>query len=293
MNMLSVVVLGAGAETNAALWLSLLLLISLFYGWHLFLRGPYSFVEACLYVPCYLLGRILWRVTFLNTPPAEMKLGAVLAANHRSSVDPFFVQLAAQRRVHWMVAKEYCDHPLFGIVLRALQVIPTNRSGVDTRATKSAIRLVRSGRLVGMFPEGRLNQTAAPLLPVRSGAALVAIKAGAPLIPLWIEGSPFRREVWSPFFMPANVRITFGRPLWPSSSGHGEVAHSASNVGAPETHHVASGEEARQLDQRAEQDGPRSSDSDEADRLTLLWAQEVLRLAGKPNYPVQLARRRR
>lgn len=183
------------------------------YGLWLFARSDYSAWETVLYLPVYTMGRLLWRVSFTNLPPPELSGGAILAANHRSSVDPFFVQLAARRRVHWLVAKEYCQHVIFGKVLRPLQVIPTNRSGLDLNATKLAIEIARQGRLVGMFPEGRINTTTQPLLAIRAGAAMVAVKTGVPVIPLYIEGSPYRRVVWSPLLMPARVRITFGKPI--------------------------------------------------------------------------------
>ncbi len=210
----------------AVLWLSLLVVIALGYLLLQIRRSPYSMWENVLYLPTYLFGRLLWRVHFTNDPPAAMASGGVLVANHRSSVDPFFVQLSAGRRVHWMVAREYCENIIFGPILRALQVIPTNRSGMDTGATKYAIRLARSGRLVGMFPEGRLNHTNDPLLSIRPGAALVALRAGVPLIPLYIVGSPYRREVWSPLLMPARVRITFGKPIDPAAIQEHNAARS-------------------------------------------------------------------
>lgn len=199
----------------AVLWLSAILLLAVIYFAVQVRRSVYSFEENLLYLPTFLMGRLLWRVEFRNSAPPELAGGAILVANHKSSVDPFFVQLAARRRVHWMVAKEYCVHPVFGPILRACQVIPTNRSGMDTASTKAAIRITREGRLVGMFPEGRLNHSRALLLSVRGGAALVAARANVPMIPLLIEGSPYRRTVWSPVFMPANVRITFGKAIQP------------------------------------------------------------------------------
>lgn len=199
----------------AIVWLGLLLLLAALYFAIQVRRSEYSFEENLLYLPTFLMGRLLWRVEFTNAAPAELRGGAILVANHKSSVDPFFVQLAARRRVHWMVAKEYCVHPIFGPILRACKVIPTNRSGMDTASTKAAIRITGEGRLVGMFPEGRLNHTRALLLSFRGGAALVASRANVPMIPLLIEGSPYRRTVWSPVFMPANVRITFGQAIQP------------------------------------------------------------------------------
>ena len=141
-----------------------------------------------------------------------MKTGALLIANHRCSLDPFFVQLVSGRRVHWMVAGEYFKHFLFGPVLRSYQAIPTNRGGVDTGSTKRAIALAKSGRFVGMFPEGRINRSSSPLLTIRPGAAIVAIRAGVPLVPIWIEGAPRGWEVYSALFMPAKVTIIVGEP---------------------------------------------------------------------------------
>lgn len=250
-------------ESWAGAWLSLLFVATLIYSLQLARTSDYDWWESCLYLPTYLFGRLLWRVHFLNQPPEELKKGAVLAANHRSSVDPFFVQLAARRRVHWMVAKEFCQHFAFGPLLRALQVIPTNRSGMDTASTKTALRLTQAGKLVGMFPEGKINQTSVPLLPLRGGAAMVAIHSGVPLIPLRIEGSPWGRSVWSPIFIPARVTITFGQPIWPEQFEH---------------------------DQNPNNQGDTLAASD---ALIVQWGEQIMALAGRAGEPVQLASKRK
>ncbi len=161
--------------------LSLVLLLSALNGMRQ--RGDYSRWEFFLYSLAYSVCRGLWRVKVEGSERLlELRAsGAILVANHRSSIDPFLIQLAAGRRVHWMVASEYCKHILFGPILRLFQVIPTNRGGVDTASTKQAIRLASSGRLVGMFPEGRINRTESPILSIRPGAGLVAFKAKVPL----------------------------------------------------------------------------------------------------------------
>lgn len=195
------------------IWLTILAAYAVFYGFRIYTRQAYSTWEIVLYLPAYLLGRLLWRVQFTNDPPPEMRSGAVLAPNHRSSVDPMFIQLAAKRRVHWMVAKEYCSLPVLRLVLKSLQVIPTNRTGTDINSTKLAMHYTRRGGLVGMFPEGRINFTMAPLLPIRAGAAMVALKTGVPIIPLYVQGSPYRGSVLSPLLTPARVLVTFGKPI--------------------------------------------------------------------------------
>jgi 1-acyl-sn-glycerol-3-phosphate acyltransferase len=175
----------------------------------------YSVLERILYAPVYCFGRILWRVEIVGCQKISdlHPGGAILVANHRCSLDPFFLQLAAGRRVHWMVAGEYFKNPIFGPVLSLFQAIPTNRTGADTASMKRAIRLASEGRLVGMFPEGRINRTAKPLLNIRSGAALVASKSGVPILPCWIDGAPCGWAVWSGLFMSAHVRVFIGQAV--------------------------------------------------------------------------------
>ncbi len=261
-------------QWNAIVWLSLLILFPLGYLLLHVRRSVYSPWECCLYLPTYLMGRLLWRVHFKNEPPAEIQRGAILVANHRSSVDPFFVQLAARRRVHWMVAKEYCEHAIFGPILRAVQAIPTNRSGMDTASTKQAMNITKQGRLVGMFPEGRLNHTKLPLISIRGGAAVVAARSAVPIIPLLIEGSPYRRTVWSPIFIPAHVAITFGTPIYP----------------APQTPQGAEATGVAGETEAAEDDPDCLSDSD---ALIIKWARQVVAMAGAPDFPIELASKRR
>ena len=198
----------------------------------LFGPGRYTPWERILYAPVYVLARILWRVeiewrddpegrdsrcgqsSWKDLLAERLPSGALLIANHRCSVDPFFLQLVSGRRVHWMVAGEYFKHFLFGPILRSYQAIPTNRAGVDTASTKRAIALAKSGRFVGMFPEGRINRSDMPLLSIRPGAAIVAMRAGVPLVPIWIDGAPRGWEVYSALFMPAKVRILVGAPQY-------------------------------------------------------------------------------
>ncbi len=175
-------------------------------------RSEYSTWEKILYAPAYTIARLLWRVRIMDAKKITdfTSGGAIVVANHRCSLDPFFVQLAAGRRVHWMVASEYFKHPLFGKALRLFQAIPTTRSGNDSSATKQAIRLASEGRLVGMFPEGRLNRTRMPIQSIRAGALLVAKKANVPIVPLWLRGSPIGADVWVPLIMTAQVTVKVG-----------------------------------------------------------------------------------
>jgi 1-acyl-sn-glycerol-3-phosphate acyltransferase len=223
----------------------------------LFRRSPYTPTQTVLFLTDVLLCRFLWRADVPRQLPAGCEQGAVIVANHRSPVDPFFIQLVPGRRVHWMVAAEYFKMLVGGWFLRQTGAIPTRRGGVDTTATKAAIRLAQQGELVGMFPEGRINRTDELLLPVRPGAALVALRAKVPMLPCYIEGSPYDgKRVTSPFFMRARVKVRFGQPI--------DLAE-----------HFDSGNE-RHL----------------AKELTLRAMKEIARLAGREDYEPQLAGRK-
>jgi 1-acyl-sn-glycerol-3-phosphate acyltransferase len=224
------------------------------------------------------------------------------------------VQLSAGRRVHWMVAKEYCQNIFFGPLLKTLQVIPTNRSGIDTGATKQAIRLAKEGRLVGMFPEGRLNHTRGPLVSIRPGAALVAVRAGVPMIPLHIAGSPYRREVWSPLFMPARVRITFGQPVDPhafaaqnaaatattAAAGNGEAESSYADGSELENGELESGGNGNgngngigNSNGNGSPERDRKSELAMAEAMMVHWGRQIVALAGSPHWPIEVAGRSR
>ncbi len=177
-------------------------------------RSPLEPLQATLYGLNYLLTRILWRTEVRGAMPIPPGQGAVVLCNHRSSIDPAFIQLATgQRAVHWMVAKEYCEHPALAWFFRTVRSIPVSRGGIDTAATKMAIRLAEEGELVGVFPEGRINISGALLMPGRPGAALIALKARVPVVPCYCSGAPYSGTMLGPLCTPARVRLVIGEPI--------------------------------------------------------------------------------
>lgn len=176
-------------------------------------RSPFTPAQTAAYVLLYPIVRILWRARIvgrIEVPPGQ---GAVVICNHRGPLDSFCIVLTVDRLVHWMVAREYCVHPAFGWFLRIVGAIPVNRAGIDTAATKLAIRYARQGELVGLFPEGRINETDQLLLPGRPGVAMIALKARVPVVPCYISGSPYDGTVWGGLLMPAKIRLKVGRPM--------------------------------------------------------------------------------
>jgi 1-acyl-sn-glycerol-3-phosphate acyltransferase len=200
-------------ETRAIIFFAILVCVPIVWVILRMARSHFDPIQFVMMAMATVIARILWRAELPSHVPLPESGGAVVIANHRSSVDPFFIQVKANRPIHWMVAREYCKVPVVGWLLRRCEVIPTGRSGIDTAATKTALRLASSGECVGMLPEGRINTTSQFMLPSRPGAIMVALRARVPVIPCYVWNSPFGNTIWSPFLMRARVRARYGPPI--------------------------------------------------------------------------------
>ncbi len=87
-------------------------------------RPSYTAPQTFFWLLAKFLTRVMWRTKIEGPFPIPGDGKAVIICNHRSSVDPFFVQISLRRVVHWMVAREYCVHPVFGFFLRIAEVDP-------------------------------------------------------------------------------------------------------------------------------------------------------------------------
>jgi 1-acyl-sn-glycerol-3-phosphate acyltransferase len=184
----------------------------------LYIRGlmrqyPLTPVQWLFYAVNYGMVRVLWRARISGPLPVGPNDGAIIVCNHRSPVDPSFIEVATKRVVRWMVAKEYCLHWTMRWFFNMAEAIPVSRGGVDTRATKTAIRYAQEGGLIGLFPEGRINTTPQLLLAGRSGAAMIALRARVPVIPCYISGSPYGGSILGCLLTPAKVELRIGRPI--------------------------------------------------------------------------------
>lgn len=145
---------------------------------------------------------------------------ALIVGNHRSPVDPLYLWYgyaqgnpgAPLRPIGYMMAKEYYENPVLNIFFRALQCIPVARDGADMGPAREALKHLKEGRLVGIFPEGRLNK-GTDLLPANPGIAWLALRARVPVYPAFIHNAPQGKNIGAPFYTPNRVRVQFGPPI--------------------------------------------------------------------------------
>lgn len=157
----------------------------------------------------------------LENLPAD---GALLAANHVSFYDPEFICAVCKGYdITWLGKKELFVVPVLGPVLTWLRTIPLNQGGPDVKAFREALRRMERGNVVGIFPQGGLSRPGQARDP-QPGVAVLAHKAGRPVVPVWIGGTQplIRWEGWRP--IPSRVVIRIGEPLDPPRGARLEAA---------------------------------------------------------------------
>jgi 1-acyl-sn-glycerol-3-phosphate acyltransferase len=93
-----------------------------------------------------------------------------------------------------------------------MDTIPVERSGRDSSALRAALRALQAGRVLGVFPEGRIEKDR-ELLPFQSGPALLALRTGAPVFPAYLDGTQRGSSMLGVFLHAREVEVTFGSQI--------------------------------------------------------------------------------
>jgi 1-acyl-sn-glycerol-3-phosphate acyltransferase len=157
------------------------------------------------------------RIRVIGRENAKCPDGFLLAANHISHFDPFLISLVVRRKIDWMTMAEFFRPPAVGFFLRSIDAFPAERDRADIKTIRTAIERLKSGRIVGLFPEGGIRDGARSLLegaPLRPGAATFAQIADVPVVPCVILGTDrfYSKNQWLPFRR-TPVWIGFGKPI--------------------------------------------------------------------------------
>ena len=135
---------------------------------------------------------------------------AILVCNHISGLDPLVIQSVSPRVIVWMMAREYYELRALKWVFKLAEAIPVERSGRDLAATRAAMRALDAGRVLGVFPEGKIETGGDELLPFQTGVALMAIKTGVGVYPAYLDGTSRNREMAGAFLIPNRIRLALG-----------------------------------------------------------------------------------
>jgi cytidylate kinase len=174
-------------------------------------RGPldtwfYRFAHS--FIP--ILFRLLWRMKIQGLEYLPASGPVVIACNHRSNLDPFFLGSACPRQIHFMAKAELWAFKPLGWLVAKLGTFPVHRGKADREAVRRAVEVLDGGAVLGLFPEGR-RQRETELGDIRPGVSLFSLRDGVVTIPVVLRGTD--RVVRNHLLRFPRVTATFGPPV--------------------------------------------------------------------------------
>ena len=162
-------------------------------------------IRAICCVILKLVMRIYFKINIINVERFEkLKTGCIVAPNHVSAWDTILVP-AFSKRIMYMMAKEELFHgKIKNWFFKELKAFPVKRGKNDLSAIKTAIKLLKDGKSICMFPEGTRNKDGKDL-EFKTGAIMIACTAKVPIIPVGLV---------SDFKFRSKVDVVYGEPIY-------------------------------------------------------------------------------
>jgi len=158
------------------------------------------------------LSGIKYRIAGAGNLPRDR--AAVYCCNHQSNVDPPILYTVLHPRMHILYKHEIDRIPVLARAFRMGGFIPIDRSRKESamRSIEAGARSLQAGNSFLIFPEGTRSETD-EMLPFKKGGFIMAIKAGAPIVPVGIQGGRAAMRRGSTIIRPVTVSIRVGKPI--------------------------------------------------------------------------------
>ncbi|GAB4410019.1 MAG: lysophospholipid acyltransferase family protein [Thermodesulfovibrionales bacterium] len=156
----------------------------------------------------WIVFKLLFRLEVRDADKVPVHGGVIVASNHASYLDPLILGVALRRRATYMAREGLFRIPIIGAFVRSFS-FPVKRGRPQPSTIKEAIRRLRDGELVVMFPEGGRSANGS-ILDAKRGVGMVAAVSGVRVVPALIEGTDRALPVGARFIRPVKVRVTFG-----------------------------------------------------------------------------------
>jgi len=157
-----------------------------------------------------LLSFSRWEVKGRENVPLNGPL--IVVANHLNLADPPLLSASIPRRIIFMVKQELYYSKRGGHFVRAFGAFPVHRGRFDREALEQAIKVLKNGSVLGMFPEGTRSPNA-QMQRGEPGVSLIALRSEAPILPIGISGTERITGVKEVVFGHPHITVTIGRPF--------------------------------------------------------------------------------
>jgi 1-acyl-sn-glycerol-3-phosphate acyltransferase len=155
-------------------------------------------------------ARLVVSVTITGKENIPRNEGFLLIANHLSYFDPFLIAYSINKTVHFLAMEELFRSKLSSFIMRQWHTIPVKRDSADRTAIRESIKLLASGKIVGIFPQGGIDKDNTES-EFQTGAAMLAIKSGKQILPVCLAGT---RHLYKPFSLKRrSLSISFRVPF--------------------------------------------------------------------------------
>jgi glycerol-3-phosphate dehydrogenase (NAD(P)+) len=173
-------------------------------------RGANPIVYAIVRVLFQPVFHIYFRYVRIGREHIPKHGPVIVAANHRSFLDPFVIATMARRPMYYVAKKELFRNRIVAWLLAQLGAFPVDRGAGDGEMIQTARTILERGDILLMFPEGTRIRPGSLGEP-RRGVGRLALETGAPVVPIAVIGTEAVRNGWR--IRPHKVRIRAGRPL--------------------------------------------------------------------------------
>ncbi len=157
-------------------------------------------VAFCIFWYC----KIVYRVKIIGKENVPKEGSLLFCGNHRTYLDPPLITVTAGRKMSFMAKEELKSNPLMCFLCFTFDGIWVKRDNKDIGSLKAAMKILKNGGCIGIFPEGTRNGMEKNDGKLKNGAAYMALKTGSKIVPIGIQGEakPFTKN-----------RIIYGQPM--------------------------------------------------------------------------------
>lgn len=146
------------------------------------------------------------------------KGGFILAGNHVSHLDPPALASACPRVLHFMARHTLFNNRVLGWIIGSCNSFPVRRGEVDLGAIKEAVRRLKNGKVLLIFPEGTRSQNG-EIQAAQPGVGYLSLMAGVPILPAYVKGTDEAMPRGTRKIKSVRVSVYFGNMVEPQKLG--------------------------------------------------------------------------